>query len=257
MTGIIDTHAHLDDPWFLPRIDRVLEELRGKGVAAIITSGSDVASSERSAALAERFGLVYASVGVYPNEVDAAPADWLASIRALAGRERVVAVGEIGLDYGFSPSHDKKRQRAFLCAQLELAAELSLPVVLHDRDADEDLLSILREYRPAGTIHRIASPPRYAEKFLELGLHLGIGPQITYEDDGRNIRAFVRDMPLAQLLLETDAPFLPPACLAGQKADPSMIAWAAEGISRVRGDASPQEIVDIAAANSRRLFRLI
>ena len=77
MTGIIDTHAHLDDPWFLPRIDRVLEELRGKGVAAIITSGSDVPSSKRSVELAEQFGMVYASVGVYPNEVDAAPADWL------------------------------------------------------------------------------------------------------------------------------------------------------------------------------------
>ena len=251
MTGIIDTHAHLDDPWFLPRIDRVLEELRGKGVAAIITSGSDVPSSKRSVELAEQFGMVYASVGVYPNEVDAAPADWLASIRELAGQEKVAAIGEIGLDYGFSPDYDKKRQRNFLCAQLELAK------VLHDRDADEDLLAILREYRPAGTIHRIASPPRYAEKFLELGLHLGIGPQITYEEDGRNIRAFVRDMPLGQLLLETDAPFLPPACLAGQKADSSMIAWAAEEISRVRGDASPQEIVDIAAANSRRLFRLI
>ena len=107
--------------------------------------------------------------------------------------------------------------------------------------------------RWCSTIHRAASPPRYAEKFLGLGLHLGIGPQITYEEDGRNIRAFVRDMPLGQLLLETDAPFLPPACLAGQKADSSMIAWAAEEISRV----SPQEIVDIAAANSRRLFRLI
>ena len=257
MTGIIDTHAHLDDPWFLPRIGEVLEELREKGVAAVITSGSEVPSSQRSVDLARRFDMVFASVGVYPNEVDAAPADWLASIRDLAGQEKVAAIGEIGLDYGFSPDYDKKRQRNFLCAQLELARELGLPVVLHDRDADEDLLAILREYRPEGTIHRVASPPRYAEEFLGLGLHLGIGPQITYEEDGRNIRAFVRDMPLGQLLLETDAPFLPPACLAGQKADSSMIAWAAEEISRVRGDASPQEIVDIAAANSRRLFRLI
>ena len=256
MTGIIDTHAHLDDPWFLPRIDRVLEELREKGVAAVITSGSEVPSSERSVDLAGRFGMVYASVGVYPNEVDAAPADWLMSIRKLAGREKVVAIGEIGLDYGFSPNYDKKRQRDFLCAQLALAAELGLPVVLHDRDADADLLAVLREYRPKGTIHRIASPPRYAERFLELGLHLGIGPQITYEDDGRNIRAFVRDMPLGQLVLETDAPFLPPACLAGQKADSSMIAYAAEEIARVRGDVSPQEIVDRAAENSRRLFHL-
>lgn len=256
MRGIIDTHAHLDDPWFLPRIDRVLEELRGKGVAAVITSGSEAPSSERSVDLAARFEMVYASVGIYPNEVDTAPTDWLDAIRALTEREKVVAVGEIGLDYGFSPNYDRKRQRDFLCAQLELAAERGLPVVLHDRDADEDLLAILREYRPQGTIHRIASPPRYAEKFLELGLHLGIGPQITYEDDGRNIRAFVRDMPLGRLVLETDAPFLPPACLAGQKADSAMIAWAAEEISRVRGDASPQEIVDIAAENSRRLFRI-
>lgn len=144
-----------------------------------------------------------------------------------------------------------------MCAQLELAAELGLPVVLHDRDADADLLAILREYRPEGTIHRIASPARYAEKFLDLGLHLGIGPQITYEDDGRNIREFVRDMPLGQILLETDAPFLPPVQLAGQKADSSMIAWAAEEVARVRGDMSAQEVVDIAAENSRRLFRLI
>ena len=105
MRGIIDTHAHLDDPWFLPRIDRVLAELREKGVAAVITSGSEVPSSRRSVALAERFETVYASVGVYPNEVDTAPADWLDSIRTLAGREKVVAVGEIGLDPGDRPPH--------------------------------------------------------------------------------------------------------------------------------------------------------
>ena len=177
------------------------------GVKLIINSGSSVPSSRRSVELARKWDFVLASVGVFPLEAYTVEEGWLAQIEAMAKDPRVVAIGEIGLDY-FQPDADRETQKKVFAPQLELAKRLSLPVVIHDRDADEDMLAMLGENPGPGMIHRFFSKAEYGFAFLDKGLYLGIGPAITYSNADHLIEV-VRKMPLDQLVLETDCPWLP------------------------------------------------
>lgn len=254
--GIIDTHAHMDDPCFRDHLDEVLSSEREKGVEMIIQSGSELLSSRRSVEMASRYGCIVASVGVYPDEVLGLPEDYLEQIRELACLPGVVAIGEIGMDRGFPGHPPMEPQERVFREQLDLARELQLPVVVHDWDADEDVLHVLRDYpQIRGAIHRIFSELPYAREFLEMGLYMGVGPQVTYPDSEKLVD-LVREMPLDRLLLETDAPFLPTHGQEGQKALPSMIADVTDKIAAIRSDCTPQEVIDIARANAIRLYRL-
>ena len=255
LKGIFDTHAHMDDPRFSDRLDDIMKSQKDAGVVGIITSGSEIPSSLRSCALADKYDFIYASVGVYPNETANVPADYLSSLRKMCENKKVVAIGEIGMDYGYEYHPDPRTQEKYFREQLELACELGLPVAIHDRDADEGVLRILKDYNIKGEIHRVFSPVKYAEKFLEYGLYMGVGPQVTYPDSEKLVE-LVKIMPLDRLLLETDAPFLAPAHIAGQDAYPDMISFVAEKISQIRKDVSPQEVVDIALANTKKLYSL-
>lgn len=253
LKGIFDTHAHMDDPRYSENLDGILKKQKESGVCGIITSGSEIPSSFRSCDLADKYDFIYASVGIYPNETANVPADYLSSLKEMCKNKKVVAIGEIGMDYGYELHPDPKTQEKYFREQLELACQLDLPVVIHDRDADEDVLRIIKDYNIKGEIHRVFSPLEYAEKFLEYGLYMGIGPQVTYPDSEKLVE-LVKIMPLDKLLLETDAPFLPPAHLAGQDAYPDMISFVAEKISQIRNDVTPQEVVDIALANTKKLY---
>ena len=255
LKGIFDTHAHMDDPRFINDLDNIIEQQKKAGVTGIITSGSEMPSSRRSCELADKYDMIYASVGIYPNETANVPEGYLAELKKMCQNKKVVAIGEIGMDYGYELHPDPAVQEKYFREQLELACELDLPVVIHDRDADADVLRIIKEYNIRGEIHRVFSPLEYAEKFLEYGLYMGIGPQITYPDSEK-LTELARIMPLDRLLLETDAPFLAPAHIAGQDAFPDMISFVAEKISQIRKDVSPQEVVDIALANTKKLYSI-
>lgn len=256
--SIFDVHAHYDEAVFNADRAAVLAAEHEAGVCGVINSGSSVPSSHRSVALAHRFAHVYASVGVFPLEAYDVPADWLGQIAGLAEDSRCVAVGEIGLDYhlenGVGPTEaQRESQKGVFRAQLALAKEKKLPVVIHDRDADEDVITLLDEQPCPGMIHRFFSRADYGFKLLEMGLSLGIGPAITYPNAGELIRV-VRGMPLDRLLLETDAPFLPSARYEGQRATSGMIEDVCTVIAEVRGDVTPQEAAQIARENTRRMF---
>lgn len=252
--SLSDVHTHYDETVFDTDRDSVLAAQRAAGVKLIINSGSSVPSSRRSVDLAHRWDFVRASVGVFPLEAYTVEAGWLEEIEALARDERVVAIGEIGLDY-FQPDADREAQKKVFAPQLELAERLGLPVVIHDRDADEDMLAMLGEHPGPGMIHRFFSKAEYGFAFLERGLHLGIGPAITYPDAGHLIEV-VRKMPLEKLVLETDCPWLPTQSHEGQRATSDMLGEVAETIARVRGDVSAAQVADIALANAARLFHL-
>ncbi len=253
LTNIIDTHAHYDDPYFLPEISTWVDRLKENGIRSVITSGSEIPSSFRSVDLAEKHDLFYASVGIYPNEYRNVPADYIDTLRELAACAKTVAIGEIGLDYGFDPHCDRNAQAVLFEQQLELACELDMPIVIHDRDADEDVLRLVRKYRPRGVVHRVFSKPVYSRQFMELGICMGIGPQITYANAGR-LWEIVKDMPLELLMLETDAPFIPTYSHKGEMADSIMIAEVVTKIAEIRGDISPQEVIDIATENTISMF---
>ena len=255
LKGIFDTHAHMDDSRFNANLDAVMKSQLSLGVIGIINSGSELKSSYRSCEMADRYDFVYASVGIYPNETANLPDDYISQLRDLCKKPKVVAIGEIGMDYGFEGHPDAKTQERRFREQLELAAELDLPVVIHNREADADVLRIIKDYPIRGEIHRVFSPLEYAEKFMDYGLYMGIGPQITYPDSGCLV-SLVKSMPLEKLLLETDAPFLPPSHLAGEDALPDMISFVSEKIAHIRGDVSPQEVIDAAFKNTKKLYNI-
>lgn len=247
---LFDTHAHYDDEAFDADRDAVLAAFDG----LVIDPGCTLDSSRAAVALAARHPHVYAAVGIHPENCGDFVPQHMDELRQLARRPKVVAIGEIGLDY-FLPDADREAQKRVFEPQLELAARLGLPVVIHDRDADEDMLDMLRRHPVPGMIHRFFSQAQYGFAFLDMGLSLGIGPAITYPNAGHLVEV-VRAMPLDRLLLETDCPFLPTCSHEGQRATSDMLAEVAETIARVRGDVSAAEVASIALANAKRLFHL-
>ena len=252
LQGIIDTHCHMDDPCFEGKLDQVLREQQENGVRAIINSGSELPSSLRSCKMAQKYEMVYASVGIYPNETVDQPENYLDTLRDYAKQPKVVAIGEIGMDYGFEGHPDPEIQEEKFREQLSLAQELDLPVVIHNREADEDTLRILKDYSVRGEIHRIFSPIVYARQFVEMGIYMGFGPQITYPGSECLVQ-LAKECPKELILLETDAPFLPNYGME-MPATPSMIGEVARKISEIRGDMTPQEVVDVARENAARLY---
>lgn len=251
--NIFETHAHYDEACYAGRLPQVLNAQREAGVTHIINASSSIPSAKRAVALARAYDFVYAAVGVYPLEAAAAPGGWLQEVERLAGAEKVACIGEIGLDY-HEPAAERAAQRRVFCAQLALAGRLGMPVQIHSRDADADMLAILREYRPArAVIHRFSSPPDYGAAFLSLGCCLSFCCAVTYPEWAFLLET-ARAMPLEQMVLETDAPFLAPAHLAGQTATSEMIAFVAARIASVRPGCSPQDILDVTCENAQRLF---
>lgn len=254
LSGIVDTHAHMDDPCYQEHLAEILASEKKHGVSCIITSGSNLPSSRASIELAHTFEFIKASIGIYPNEAAGLPEDYIDQLREMAKDPAVVAIGEIGLDYGYEKRPAPEIEKPVFRSQLELARQLQLPIVIHDRDADEDILEILREFPEVrGTVHRFFSLPKYAKEFLKLGYYINVGPQITYPDSERLIET-VRLLPMDRLLLETDAPFLP-SYEAPFPAYPSMIAEAANRIAEIKHCTS-QEVVSQAKKNAETLFSM-
>lgn len=251
---LVDTHAHLDMPQFEPDRAEVIARAREQGVQ-IITVGIELESSRRAVALAEEFGL-YAAVGVHPHEARRYADDlegMCAELRALAAHERVVALGEMGLDFyrNYSP---REAQLRVLRAQLELARELGKPVILHDRKADEELLAMLEGYRPQGVVHSFSSSPAAAERFLKLGLYLGLSGPLTFRRARQRELAIV-GVPLERALVETDAPFLTPVPHRGRRNEPAYVRHVAQALAELHR-CSFAEVCRVTTANAGRLFGL-
>ena len=249
---LTDLHTHYDETVYEGHRRETLLTQQKNGVCAIVNSGSDVPSSQRSVALAAEYDFVWASVGVFPLSAYTVPEGWLAEIESLAKQPRVVAIGEIGLDYRL-PDTDAEKQKAVFHPQLQLARRLGLPVVIHDCLADEDVLQALRDCPVPAMIHRFFSGLKYGRQFVEMGVSLGIGPAITYPDAGELI-ALVKEMPIELLLLETDCPFLPTQRYEGKPATSDMLDEVVEIIARTRGDITPQEVAEVAKQNAERFL---
>ncbi len=260
---LIDTHCHLDYDAYDDIRDEVITEAAEMGVTRIIIPATTIASARKALAHADTYPGVFVGIGIHPNSAaDYTPAD-LESLRALAAHPKVVAIGEIGLDY-YRDSTPPAQQRRALADQLSLAASLSLPVIIHNRESDEDLLAMLadwvRDLPPAlagrpGVLHSFSAAPEVAERALALGFYLGFTGPVTYKkaDTLRQVAARVPDH---RILVETDGPFLTPEPRRGRFPNrPGYVRWIAERIAALR--AVPDETFFAqSTANAERLFAL-
>ena len=250
-----DTHAHYDDEKFTEDGERILAALPEAGIALVLNPGCDLASSRTAAALAERWAHVYAAVGIHPEECGGCTDADFEAIRALCALNKVVAVGEIGLDYYWAENPPREFQQAVFRRQLELALELNLPVIIHDRDAHGDSLAIVEEY-PAlrGVFHCFSGSPEMAAELLKRGWYLGFDGPITYKN-AKKAPEVIELCPMDRLLLETDSPYLSPVPHRGERNDSRNLPWIAARIAEVKG-CTAEDVAAAAMENGKRLFRI-
>ena len=259
---LIDTHAHLDFPQFDADRGAVIERAKAAGVAAILNVGTDLASSRRAVALAAQHPSIYAAVGMHPHNAKKMDGAALAELRELARHPKVVAVGEIGLDFYRDLSPRDVQRRAFR-AQLAWAAKLGKPVVIHDRDAHDEILDILSDWAAGlahsplagrlGVLHTFSGDLPMAEHAMGLGFYISISGPVTYRN-ARRLLDIVPALPLDRLLVETDCPYLSPHPHRGKRNEPAYVRLVAERIAALRG-LTTAELAEATTANAQNLFR--
>ena len=252
---IFDTHAHYDADQFASDREAVLTALPAAGVGLVVDPGCDVASSREAVALAERFDHVYAAVGIHPEDCDGCTDADFDAIRELCRREKVVAVGEIGLDYYWKENPPRDFQEQVFRRQIELALELDLPVIIHDREAHGDSLRIVLDYPGLrGVFHCFSGSPEMAQELLKRGWYLGIDGPITYKNAKRapEVAAIT---PMDRIVIETDAPYMAPVPFRGKRNDSRLLPYVVEKLAEWKG-VTPEEMTDITWQNGKRLFGL-
>lgn len=253
---LIDSHCHLDMEPYKRDLDQVLARARAEGVSRVVTIGIDRSSSQAALELADRYPSVHATVGIHPHDAESASEQELRAVAELASRPGTVAWGEIGLDYAkkYSPAES---QRQVFARQLELARDLDLPVIIHDRDAHRDTLEILKRHEPypaGGVMHCFSGDTALAREIMELGFFLSIPGIVTFKN-ARQLQQVAADIPLESMLLETDGPFLAPVPHRGKRNEPAFLIHTARKVAELRG-ISVEEVARATTANTRRLFGL-
>ena len=252
---LFDTHAHYDDEAFDADREALLASLPERGVGLVVNPGCTVSSSAAAVALAASFPHVYAAVGIHPeNCADFVPAH-MEEIRALAKKDKVAAIGEIGLDYYWPENPPKELQRQVLYAHLALAAELDLPVIVHDREAHADCLAAVRDFPSVtGVFHCFSGSVEMARELLERGWMLSFNGSVTFKN-ARRAPEVVAAVPLDRLMIETDAPYLTPVPYRGKRNDSGYVRLVAERIAEIKG-LSPEEVERVTWENGKRFFRI-
>lgn len=252
MKNIFDTHAHYADRAFDEDRDELLARLTDMGVAYVMLASSSVDDTLENAALAEKYGYIYAASGVHPESVGVNPQDYLEIVkRTVLSSKKIRAVGEIGLDYHYEGYSREKQIRLFE-EQLVLAKELDLPVIVHSRDACEDTLDILKRHRPRGVVHCFSGSAETAREIIKLGMYLGFTGVLTFKNAKKALKSLA-EVPIDRLLLETDCPYMAPVPFRGKRCDSSMIAYTASAAAEIKG-MDVQELIDITCENGKRFY---
>lgn len=261
---IFDTHAHYDDPRFDADRDTILMNLASAGVGCVVDVSAEFSGIDRVLALADRYPFVYASVGVHPSDTALLTEGKMDILREYAANAKVVAVGEIGLDYHYRLETDpgeadppREVQKKWFRRQLQMAEELNLPVIIHSRDASQDTLQIMREAHASGitgVIHCYSGSAETAREYLKMDYYLGIGGVVTFKN-GKTLREVVREAPLEKLLLETDCPYLAPEPHRGQRNESGYLDLVAEEIARIKG-IDKETVIGTTAENAERFYHI-
>ena len=253
MNNIFDSHAHYDSEAFNDDRKELLHALPSQGVCGIINCASDMVSAITSLELADEFDFIYAACGVHPHEAEGCKQGYIDVLRKLCSEEKCVAVGEIGLDYHYDFSPRDIQKKVFE-EQIVLAKELDLPIIVHDREAHEDTLELLKKYKPKGVVHCFSGSVEMAKEIVKLGMYIGLGGAVTFKNARKplEVAAYVPD---DMLVIETDCPYMTPVPFRGKRCDSSYIPYTAEVIASARGTTA-QEILDLTRKNADILFNL-
>lgn len=253
---LIDTHCHLSDEKFAADYAVILTRSQEAGVGCIINVSSDLANSRAVQAAAEACDWMYATVGVHPHAASSWNDETFDALRQLAAHPKLVAIGETGLDFHYDFSPREQQEYAFR-QSIRLARELRLPLVIHDREADERLLNVLREENASevgGVVHCFTSDIETARAVLDLNFYIGFTGIITFPKSAE-LREVVKFVPMERTLIETDAPYCAPVPHRGKRNEPAFVQYVAEKIAEVKG-LSVEEVAETTTANAKRLFRL-
>ena len=253
---IFDTHAHYDDEAFQEDRDELLNSLSTHGIEAVVNVGASIQTTKNTLELMKKYPFVYGAVGVHPSETEELNDNLMDWLKHVSGEKKVVAIGEIGLDY-YWKEPDPEIQKHWFVRQLQLAREVKLPVIIHSRDAAQDTLDIMKAEKAGeigGVIHCFSYGIEMAREYLNMGFYLGIGGVVTFYN-GRKLKEVVEYMPLDRIVLETDCPYLSPVPNRGKRNSSLNLLYVAEAISQIKG-ISPEEVIKITNQNARNLYRL-
>ncbi len=250
---IFDSHSHYDDSRFDEDRSYILGEyLPNNNVSGVLHASTDLESAEFGVKTASKYDYFYTSVGIHPENMDF-PTDWKEKLLALAKNEKVVAIGEVGLDYHYD-GYDREAQIALFEEQLIMANELSLPLIVHSRDATLDCMNLLKKHHPRGVMHCFSGSVQTAREVLSLGMYISFTGVLTFKNAKKTIEV-LEEVPLDRLLMETDCPYMAPEPFRGKRCDSSMIAKTAEKVAEIK-NVSLEDVLKITNENARKLFNI-
>lgn len=253
---LIDSHAHLDDRRFNKDRDKLIKSLKQNDISLVINIGADVSTSIKSVKLAEKYENIYAAVGVHPHSAKEMDDSTIEVLRAFAKRDKVVAIGEIGLDFHYDNSPRDVQRKRFI-EQIGLAKELDLPIVVHSRDADQETFDILKEEadeKLRGVLHCYSGNAEMAKEYIDLGFYISLAGPVTFKN-ARKPKEVAKSVPIDKLLIETDAPYLTPEPHRGKRNEPIYVRHVASMIAELR-DMSFEDVGRITSENTKRLFNI-
>ena len=253
---IFETHAHYDDERFDKDRDDIISSLPFKGINRVINVGASIESTRTTLELAKRYDFVYSAVGVHPSEIDGLNDETFGWLRGVAGEEKTVAIGEIGLDYYWEKDEQiRERQREWFKRQMRLARECKLPVIIHSRDAAEDTIQVMKDINAEeipGVIHCYSYSKEMAREFVKMGYYIGVGGVVTFKNS-KKLKETVEDISLERILLETDCPYMAPEPYRGKRNYSGYIPYVVAEIARIK-NISEEEVIEKTYENAMRLF---
>lgn len=252
---IIDTHAHYDDDQFDPDREELLAGMKAGGIELIINAGSTVASWDRILKMTEQYPFLYGALGVHPDEVGDLDEEQFQRLGRLIDNEKIKAVGEIGLDYYWDKEKHEIQKKWFI-RQLQLAREKNMPVIIHSREAAADTMEIMKEYAAGmkAVIHCYSYSPEMAKEYVRMGYYIGVGGVVTFKN-ARKLKETVEQIPLENIVLETDAPYLAPEPNRGKRNSSLYLPYVARTIAEIKGT-TEETVVQLTRKNSKKLFDL-
>lgn len=253
----IDSHAHLDDRRFDEDREQLIKSLYDNDVEIVLNPGADLQTSKKALSIAEKYSFIYAAVGCHPHDTKFMNDDTMNIFKEMAKNDKVIAIGEIGLDYYYDNS-DRDTQKKWFREQIRLAKELDLPYIVHDRDAHEDILRIMKEehYDGArGILHCYSGSVELSKEFMKLGFYISLAGPVTFEK-ARVPKLVAKETPFDRLLIETDSPYLTPHPYRGKRNEPKYVRYVAEEIANIR-NVSVDEVAEKTKENFKRLFNIL